>query len=68
MAPENPEEPGRVLKMAETGAEVWLIFSCEAGEGWARMDGKRLLTEAAAHPILEMGGSSSGVPWAKLPR
>lgn len=55
-----------VLKMAETGAKVWLIFSCEAGEGWARMDGKRLLTEATTHPILEMGGSSSGVPWAKI--
>ena len=49
--------------MAETGAQVWLVL---AGEGWARMDRKRLLIEAAAHPVLEMGGSSSGVPWAKL--
>lgn len=52
-----------VLKVAETGAQVWLVL---AGEGWARMDRKRLLIEAAAHPVLEMGGSSSGVPWAKL--
>lgn len=47
-----------VLKVAETGAQGWLVFSREAGEGWARMDGKRLLTEAAAHPILEIGPNS----------
>lgn len=44
--------------MAKTGGPR--CGSCYGGEGWARMDRKRLLTGAAAHPVLEMGGSSSG--------